>query len=108
MVALDSILAGASSFNLFGGGTSNKSSRLYRALVESGLAAGISGGLSATVDPFLYVLSATVRNGQTPEAVEAALDREIERARGELVTEEELAKAVNHRRATFGLVTASG
>jgi zinc protease len=101
MVALDSILAGASSFNLFGGGTSNKSSRLYRALVESGLAAGISGGLSATVDPFLYVLSATVRNGQTPEAVEAALDREIERARGELVTEEELAKAVKQARAMF-------
>ena len=91
MVALDSILAGASSFNLFGGGTSNKSSRLYRALVESGLAAGVSGGLSATVDPFLYTLSATVRNGQTPEAVEAALDREVERARNEPVTEEELA-----------------
>jgi len=101
MVALDSILAGASSFNLFGGGTSNKSSRLYRALVESGLAAGISGGLSATVDPFLYVLSATVRNGQTPEALEAALDREIERARGEPVTEEELAKAVKQARAMF-------
>jgi zinc protease len=101
MVALDSILAGASSFNLFGGGTSNKSSRLYRALVESGLAAGVSGGLSATVDPFLYILSATVRNGQTPEAVEAALDAEVERARGELVTEEELAKAVKQARAMF-------
>lgn len=101
MVALDSILAGASSFNLFGGGTSNKSSRLYRALVESGLAAGISGGLSATVDPFLYILSATVRSGQTPEAVEAALDREIDRARNEAVSEEELAKAVKQARAMF-------
>ncbi len=101
MVALDSILAGASSFNLFGGGTSNKSSRLYRALVESGLAAGVSGGLSATVDPFLYILSATVRNGQTPEAVEAALDEQVERARGALVTEEELAKAVKQARAMF-------
>ena len=101
MVALDSILAGASSFNLFGGGTSNKSSRLYRALVESGLAAGISGGLSATVDPFLYSLSATVRSGQTPEAVEAALDREIDRARNEAVSEDELAKAVKQARAMF-------
>ena len=112
MVALDSILAGASSFNLFGGGTSNKSSRLYRALVESGLAAGVSGGLSATVDPFLYTVSATVRNGQTPEAVEAALNREIDRARNEPVSEEELAKAVKQARAMFAFgaesVTSQG
>lgn len=112
MVALDSILAGASSFNLFGGGTSNKSSRLYRALVETGLAAGVSGGLSATVDPFLYSISATVRNGQTPEAVEAALDREVERARNELVSEQELAKAVKQARAMFAFgaesVTSQG
>lgn len=112
MVALDSILAGASSFNLFGGGTSNKSSRLYRALVESGLAAGVSGGLSATVDPFLYSISATVRNGQTPEAVEAALDREVDRARNEPVSEEELAKAVKQARAMFAFgaesVTSQG
>src|SRR5258708_36732490 len=94
MVALDSILAGASSFNLFGGGTSNKSSRLYRALVESELAAGVSGGLSATVDPYLYTISATVRNGQTPEAVEAALGREVERARTERGTREWVAKHV--------------
>src|SRR5258708_31370606 len=98
MVALDSILAGASSFNLFGGGTSNKSSRLYRALVESGLAAGVSGGLSATVDPFLYILSATVRNGQTPEAGEAALDEQGGRARRAVVTREELANALKPTR----------
>jgi len=101
MVALDSILAGASSFNLFGGGTSNKSSRLYKALVETGLAASISGGLSPTVDPFLYSISATVRQGQTPEAVEAALDREVERARNEPVSAQELAKAVKQARAMF-------
>src|SRR5439155_14487802 len=38
---------------------------------------------------------------QTPETVEAALDREIERARAELVTEDELAKAVKQARAMF-------
>jgi zinc protease len=101
LVALDSILAGASSFNAFGRGTSNKSSRLYRALVETGLAASISGGLSATVDPFLYSLFATVRNGQTPGAVEQALDAEIERIRQEPVSEAELAKAVKQARALF-------
>lgn len=112
MVALDSILAGASSFNFFGGGTSNKSSRLYRALVETGLAAGVSGGLSPTVDPFLYSISCTVRNGQTPEAVERALDAEIERARSQPVSEQELAKAVKQARAMFSFgaesVTSQG
>jgi len=102
LVALDSILAGAISFNFFGGGgTSNKSSRLYRALVESGLAAGVSGGLSPTVDPFLYTLFCTVRQGQTPAIVEQALDAEIERAQNERVTAEELAKAVKQAKALF-------
>jgi zinc protease len=102
MVALDSILAGASSFNVFGGGgTSNKSSRLYRALVEKGLAAGVSGGLSPTVDPYLYALFCTVRPGQTPEAVEKALEAEIERVQNESVTADELAKAIKQAKAMF-------
>ena len=101
MVALDSILAGASSFNLFGGGTSNKSSRLYRALVEKGLAAGVSGGLSPTVDPYVYSVFATVRGGQTPEAVEKALDAELDRVRAEKVSTAELAKALKQAKAMF-------
>ena len=101
MVALDSILAGASSISLFGRGTSNKSSRLYRSLVETGLAASVSGSLTATVDPYLYSVFATVRNGQTPDAVEKALDVEIDRMHNDLVTEAELAKALKQARALF-------
>ncbi len=101
MVALDSILAGASSFNLFGGGTSNKSSRLYKALVQTGLAAGVGGGFGPTVDPYLYSIFATVRQGQTPEAVEQALDAEIDRALNTPVTPEELAKALKQAKAMF-------
>ena len=101
LVALDSILAGASSFNMFGGGTSNKSSRLYKALVQSGLAAGVSGGFSPTVDPYLYSVFCTVRGGQTPHAVEQALDAEIERVQTEPVSDEELTKAVKQAKAMF-------
>jgi zinc protease len=102
LVALDSILAGASSFNVFGGGgTSNKSSRLYRALVQTGLAASVSGNLTPTVDPYLYSFFATVRAGQTIEAVEQALDAEIERVRQEPVGEAELHKAVKQAKALF-------
>jgi zinc protease len=101
LVALDSILAGASSFNLFGGGTSNKSSRLYKALVETGLAAGVGGGFGPTVDPYLYSIFATVRQGQTPAAVEQALDAEIDRVLTEPVTAAELAKALKQAKAMF-------
>lgn len=102
LVALDSILAGASSFNVFGGGgTSNKSSRLYKALVQTGLAAGVSGNLTPTVDPYLYTVFATVRAGQSPAAVEQALDAELERLRREPVSEAELRKAVKQAKALF-------
>jgi zinc protease len=107
MVVLDSILAGASSFNAFGGGTSNKSSRLYKALVETELAAGVGGGLTASIDPYLYSFSATVRKGRTLAEVEKALDAEIDRAVNEPVSEAELAKAIKQAKAMFAFSAES-
>jgi zinc protease len=101
MVLLDSVLAGPSNFNFFGGGTSNKTSRIYRALVEAELASSVSGGLATTVDPFLYSLSATVRTGRRPEEVEAALDAELRRVMEEPITPAELQKALKQARAIF-------
>jgi len=101
MVVLDSVLAGPSNFNMFSGGISNKTSRLYRALVESELTAGVSGGLAATMDPFLYSITATVRNGKTPEQVLAALDTELKRVVDEPVRREEMDRAVKQARAIF-------
>ncbi len=102
MAVLDSILAGASSFNMFGGGgTSNRSSRLYRAVVQTGLAANVGGGLSPTVDPYLYTLYATVRAGKTPEIVEQAIEAEIDRVRNEPVSQAELDKAIKQAKAMF-------
>jgi zinc protease len=107
MVALDSILAGASSFNLFGGGLSNKSSRLYKALVETELAVSVGGNLAATVDPYLYTLTAVVRAGHTPEEVDQALDAQVERVISEPVSGEELAKALKQARAMFAYSSES-
>ncbi|MEW6568555.1 MAG: pitrilysin family protein [Chloroflexota bacterium] len=101
LAVLDSVLAGASSLNLFGGGISNKTSRLYKALVEGELAASVSGDLSATVDPFLYAIRATVRPGKSPEQVLEALDAEISRIQESPIAEQELAKAVKQARALF-------
>jgi zinc protease len=101
MVILDAILGGAKPMTLWGGGAGNRSSRLYRALVETELAASVSCNLSATLDPYLHSFSATVRDGQTSAAVEQAILTEIERIQTEPVSEAELAKAIKQTRAQF-------
>jgi zinc protease len=101
LVVLDAILAGASGLSVFGGGGTNASSRLYKALVDTELAADVSGGLATTVDPYLYSISATVRTGHTLAEVEAALDAELARAVAEPVGEGEVAKAIKQAKAQF-------
>jgi zinc protease len=108
LVVLDSILSGPTSFNSFGGGgTSNKTSRLYKALVETELAAGIGGGLTATIDPYLYSIHATVRTGRTPQEVEGAIDAELGRVASESVTKAEFEKARKQAKALFAFSSES-
>ncbi len=103
MEILNSILCGADSMG--GGGIDNKTSRLYKALVETELAAGVDGGMTQTVDPFLYTISLTLREGRDPEEVESALYREIDRLREGDITERELARAKKQARALFAYST---
>ena len=60
-----------------GGGISNKTSRLYGKLVEKELAVSVVGSLQATMDPFLYNITITVRPDRKWEEVLAAVDSEI-------------------------------
>jgi len=107
VTVLDAILTGASGLAIFGGGTTNKSSRLYKALVASELATAISGSLVPTIDPFVYSLSAVVRTGHTPAEVEEALDAELARLVAEPVTPEELVKAIKQTKAQFAYSSES-
>ncbi len=107
MVVLSAILTGASGMNLFGGSPPNRSSRLYRALVETELAAGVSGSVWPMLDPFLYSISTTVRAGRSLAEVEDALDREMERILGEPITEDEVATAVKQAQAQFAYSSES-
>lgn len=107
LTALDAALTGASGMTFFGGGLTNKSSRLYKALVTTELAAGISGSLLPTVAPFVYSLSAVVRAGRTPAEVEEALHAELARVTAEPVTPEELAKAIKQAKAQFAYSSES-
>lgn len=101
LAALDSLLAGPSNLNMFGGGISNKTSRLYRALVDKELAVNLSGGAQATIDPFLYNISLTIHPQRKPEEALSALDDEIKRIQDEPVGEDEIARAIKQARAIF-------
>ncbi len=97
----DSLLAGPSNLNIFSGGISNKTSRLYQRLVEKELAVGVSGGLQATIDPFLYDITIVVHPERKPEEAIAALDEEIARLQDTPPKAAELARAVKQAKALF-------
>jgi zinc protease len=101
LTILDSLLTGASSLNLFGGGISNKTSRLYRKLVEGDLAASVSGSLLATIDPYMYSIRATVRSDADPDQVVKVITQEIDKILEDRVGKEEVDKALKQARALF-------
>lgn len=98
---LDSLLTGPSSLNLFGGGISNKTSRLYQTLVEKELAVSVSGGIQATIDPFLYFITATIHPQKQTQQTIKVVDQEVLRLQEDLPTPEELARAAKQARALF-------
>jgi zinc protease len=107
MVILSSILTGAAGMNIQSAGPPNRTSRLYKALVEEELAAGVSGSVSPMIDPYLYSISATVRAGRTLDQVEDALNSEMERILAEPISEEELQTATKQSRAQFAYSSES-
>ncbi len=107
LMVLDTILGGAKGMSLWGGGTANRSSRLYRALVETELASDADSTLSSTIDPYLFSFSATVRQGRTLQEVEAALLAEVQRVMDEPISEAELHKAIKQTRAQFAYSSES-
>jgi zinc protease len=100
---VNSILCGPD--GLGGGGIDNKTSRLYRALVETQLAVSVDGSMMPTVDPFLYTIDLTLRPEADRAAAEAALEREIERMRSGDFSEAELVRAKKQARALFAYST---
>jgi zinc protease len=100
-MVLDSLLAGASSLNMFGGGISNRTSRLYRELIEKDYAVSVSGALLATIDPFLYSLTIVTHPTRTVDEVLAAIDEQIAAVQVQPPTSTEIQRAVKQARALF-------
>ena len=107
LAVLNAILTGASAMTFMGGGLSNKSCRLYQALVGEELAVDVSGLLLPSVDPFPYILSVVARPDRQPEEVEEALEQELTRVMNDSVTQEEVDKAIKQAQAQFAYSSES-
>ena len=102
MLLLDAVLTGAKGLNLwasFQTAPSQRSARLYRALVDTRLASSVMGELVPTAEPFLYTISVTATEGTPLARVEEAVLAEIARVRSDGVSEAELARAARQLRA---------
>jgi zinc protease len=93
LVVLSSILGGASSPIAWGGARGlGRSSRLYRAIIDGEIATSVSASYELTVDPYLFGIDATLREGVEPARAEAALVAEVERIQREGVPHAELVR----------------
>ncbi len=101
LLVLDGVLSGFKSAIPFDGNAGGRSSRLYRALVDRGLATEVSSGLTPSIDPTLLRISATVRAGVDPAAVEAAIDAELRRLQDTPPGADELARVRRQAQAQF-------
>ncbi len=107
MTVLTTILTGAAGMNLFSSSPPNRSSRLYRALVETGVAVSLSGSMPAMLDPYLYQITATARTGNSPAQIEEAMDPEIDRVLEQPISEAELETAIKQTKAQFAYSSES-
>jgi zinc protease len=82
-----------------------RSSRLYRALVDAGIASGARSSFGLTRDPFLFEISATLRPGRKVEEAEAVAFRVVDELAADGPGAEELTRAKKQARAQFAYGT---
>jgi zinc protease len=84
------------------GGSHKRASRLYKALVDTGLAVRCSAMPGQNRDPGLFILIATCAPGVDPKAVEAALNAELDGLATRPIGERELKRIkVSNRKGTL-------
>ncbi|MBN1217897.1 MAG: insulinase family protein [Anaerolineae bacterium] len=98
LMMLEAILSGV---NFGGGPPTHRSARLYRALVETEIAAYAGAHFQLSIDPDAFRFYGTVRDGHSLEEFETALDAEISRLHQEPVSEDELARVRKQVQAQF-------
>ena len=98
LLVADAVFSGGKGINLWAGGfgrDARPTSSLYQALVETELVAAVSSALLPTEQPYLYSISATVRDGIPESAVEDALFAVLDSLASERSAAHSLQKAKN-------------
>ena len=100
-LVLDAILSGGKPMGMFGsrGTRMGRSSRLYRALVDAGLASSAGSSIALTRDPYILDIDATPRPGVSLEEIERVVFHEVEKLQQDGVGGEELERALKQVRA---------
>ncbi len=101
LLVIDGVLSGFSGVVPFDQVVSGRSARLYRALVDSGLAADASSAISPSADPTLFYLSVLARAGVAPAQIEARLLEEVDRLATQPVPSDELERVKKQARAQY-------
>ena len=79
--------------------SAGKNGRLYRRLIDTGLTTSAWGGISRFCDPGLGYVFARPAPDRTREEVEAAIHATVNEIKENGITEEELQRALNQRKA---------
>ncbi len=83
--------------------TGGRSSRLYQAVVESGLASSVGASAVETIEPGWYEINATAAPGQELSKIAQTLGRSLTQLQQKPVTAEELQRAKTQLAAAFVL-----
>lgn len=83
--------------------TGGRSSRLYQALVESGLASSVSGGAVELIEPGWYEINATAAQGQELGKINQVLQASLLELQQKPVSPQELNRAKTELQASFVL-----
>jgi zinc protease len=102
LLVADAVLTGAKGLNLWASFTvppPQRRARLYRALVDGGLASEVRGEMMPTRDPFLYTVTLDASEDVALDEVEGAVLDELDRFAAEGPTPDETRRAQRQLRA---------
>lgn len=101
LIMLDAVLSGGKSVSWGSSGYLGRTARIYRALVETRLAASAGSSCRYSLDPHTFSASLTLRPDGSPAEAEAALLAVLEGVAEQPPSEEELARTLRQAEAQY-------